>query len=130
MNLNLDNETTDSKPSFYFKKDKKLCLKREYELVFKNGHRFKGEYLCFVVLNDCQTTKIGIIARKKEFHEAVQRNKVKRRLRELARLNFPVLLDNVWLVIQTYPNVDKVAWKILHTDFLNLCQRAKLIKQI
>ena len=120
-------ETTELKPSFYFKKDQKLRLNKEYEEVFKNGVRVRSSLLCLIILRNSPSTKIGIVVRKKEYHDAVSRNKIKRKIRELARLHYPYISKNVWIVIQTYKNIDKVTWQQLKDEFINLCMKAELM---
>ncbi|KAA0259015.1 ribonuclease P protein component [Deferribacter autotrophicus] len=106
---------------FTFKKDERLRKKKEFDNVFANGRWIKG---CFV--NVCYTfskgRKAGFVVSKKISKKAVVRNKVKRRLREIFRLNKYSLPDNVHLVIIAKRGVEKANFSELENDVKQIFQ--------
>jgi len=75
--------------SYTFPKAEKLCGKKEIEELFQNGssfylHPFRFKYLQSTVET---TNKVLFSVPKKKFKRAVDRNLIKRRLRETYRLN-------------------------------------------
>lgn len=69
-------------------KDKKLKSKKEIEYVFKEGLKLKdGPLLMMCVRTVDSNTKIGVTAKKRNVKLAVNRNKIKRLIREGYRLN-------------------------------------------
>jgi len=83
---------------FTLRKHEIIRSKKEVQEVINSGKKFKGEYILFYVLvrkkEDNNSASSGNIPRKvvflvgkKRIKKAVQRNKIKRYLRELFRLN-------------------------------------------
>ncbi len=72
---------------FRFTKAEHLTLNREFERVFGEGKVFKSDTLVlYVILNDIRHSRLGLVVSKK-VGNAVRRNRVKRLLREVYRLN-------------------------------------------
>ena len=72
--------------------------------------------------------KVGFSVRKKLYRHAVDRNHVKRRLRELVRLQRACLAPDVWLVLQAHSGVPAAPWSALGSEFQTLCQSAGLLR--
>ncbi|PIF05415.1 MAG: ribonuclease P protein component [Draconibacterium sp.] len=74
-----------------FKKVERLCSKKVIESLFTNGDSFYVYPLKFVFLNTQLPFKVplqaGFSVSKRTFKKAVQRNFLKRRMREAYRLN-------------------------------------------
>lgn len=73
-----------------FGKDKKLKSQKAIEKIFsdgKNFHRFPVRAVYFYDADLEQELKIGVSVAKKKFKKAVDRNLLKRRMREAFRLN-------------------------------------------
>lgn len=73
-----------------FGKDKKLKSQKAIEKIFsdgKNFHRFPVRAVYFYEADFDQELKIGVSVPKKKFKKAVDRNLLKRRMREAFRLN-------------------------------------------
>ncbi len=65
----------------------RLRKPREFHYVYKNGRKWIGNYLLLIFIeNNLPYSRIGIVVSKK-VGKAVLRNKIKRRLREIIRLN-------------------------------------------
>ena len=76
---------------YFFKKNEHLCLRNEIQNVVDNGTKFLAyPFLINYVIGDVkcdETTKIAISVAKRSFKKAVDRNLLKRRIREAYRQN-------------------------------------------
>lgn len=69
-------------------KAEKLLKPPEFRVVYANGRRIEGRFMTvFILPSDTETHRVGITASKKAIGNAVQRNRVKRLLRETFRLS-------------------------------------------
>jgi len=104
------NDATVTQPSFSFPKSCKLRLRADFQQVFSNGERFHGKILLLIVYHPAVGGgfKLGLIVRKKIYKRAVDRNKIKRRLREIVRLMRPDLAKDLWLIICVKHGVKEV----------------------
>jgi len=73
-----------------------------------------------------QGFKAGLTVRKKFYKRAVDRNKIKRRLREIVRLNRYKLPENLWLVVHAEPGILNASWQTILDEFNELCSKAGL----
>lgn len=68
-------------------KKNRLTKKKDFEAVFKNGKTFKQGFLVIkIAKNNLGINRFGFIVSQKISKKANVRNKVKRRLREVVRL--------------------------------------------
>ena len=77
-----------------FPKDEKLKNKTDIFLLFEQGKWVSYKELAIISLQkeDLPTRKVGVSVSKKFFKKAVDRNRVKRLLRETYRLNKPLFI--------------------------------------
>ncbi|MFA5228326.1 MAG: ribonuclease P protein component [Candidatus Paceibacterota bacterium] len=67
-------------------KENRLKKKKEFEAIFENGRIKKGKNIIVRYLgNGTEETKVGFIVSKKVSKKAVERNKIKRQLREATK---------------------------------------------
>lgn len=84
--------------NFRFTKAERLTKNKEFEKVFNEGEVFKGTKIVFyVIANEYQYSRLGLVVSKK-VGNAVQRNRIKRLLRESYRLNKHLLTTNVDII--------------------------------
>jgi len=82
-----------------FTKRDRLLKKAEFDLAFKQGRRFSaGSFLAMVAPNEHGHARLGFALAKKNAPLAVQRNRIRRLLRERFRLG-QAALGTVDLVI-------------------------------
>ncbi len=76
-------------PSELFSTDQRLRKSADFEAVFKNTTvRVSGKYLLLLAkTNELDHPRLGIVVAKKNVSSAVQRNRIKRNLRESFRHN-------------------------------------------
>lgn len=122
-------ETTDTAPSFSFPKRLRLHRQRDFALLYRDGRRARGALILLIAYVPPAADagfKAGFSVRKKIYRRAVDRNRVKRRLRELVRLKRPELADSAWIILQANAGVDRCPWKTLWNEFNTLCTSAGL----
>jgi ribonuclease P protein component len=115
-------------------RDALLRRRRDFLRVLAAGRRQQGAFMNMCAyIPECARGETGqhlaVVARKKEFTRAVDRNRVKRRLREVARLQRPQLRPDLWLVLQARTGALRAPWPALQHEFLTLCQSAALLRE-
>lgn len=77
---------------FAFPKAEHLCGKNEFQLLFKEGKAYYAPFLTLLVRRveaEAFSARVGVVVPKKKFRHAVDRNRMKRLLRESYRLYKP-----------------------------------------
>ncbi|HID93935.1 MAG TPA: ribonuclease P protein component [bacterium (Candidatus Stahlbacteria)] len=103
---------------FSFKRVERLKNRSEFEEVFNKGKFLNGKYLTLAYIRDSKR-KVGFIISKK-VKGAVIRNKLKRRLREIYRMEKENLPDNVHIVIIAR---EQTSYELLREDLINLLKK-------
>lgn len=108
---------------FGFPKTSRLLNAADYKAVFSNA-QFKVSCRQFLVLanrNDKSGARIGLVIAKKNVALAVERNRLKRQLRNTFRHN-KELLDKLDLVVLARKDADKLDNKELINTIDSLCK--------
>ena len=123
---------------FKLPKKEKLKHKKEIGLLFEKGKWKTCENLRIITLNldkklqddfyfDRQ--KVGVSVSKKNFKKAVDRNRIKRLLRECYRLNKEIFVKkfgtNSLSMIFWISKEKPVHFKMVEENFLKLCESTK-----
>ena len=89
----------DKSKDFSFPKEEKLKGKKHFEALFVEGKSVLKFPLKLIYLQsdfkDDAAVKIAVVAPKKRFGRAVDRNRIKRLLREVYRLNKGPIFNNI-----------------------------------
>ena len=83
---------------YSFENSERLKKKKEIAVVLNEGIRLNGSMMFLFYLSD-KVRKICFIISKKVSKKATVRNKIKRRLREIYRINKNLLPDNIHLAV-------------------------------
>jgi len=113
--------------SLTFPKSARLSRSSEFLRVKTEGKACTGRYLTLGALGGCPDSRIGLITTKR-LGNAVQRNRVRRRLRELARLSRPEWTPGVWFVAIARSAAVKATFAELQTEWNRLAIRAGILK--
>jgi len=82
----------------------RLKKKKDFENVFKDGKGFKEDLLYLKIKkNNLDYSRIGFIVGKNFSKKAVERNKIKRRLREIIKERIPDLKKGLDIIIVVMP---------------------------
>lgn len=99
--------------------------------IFRRLYRSNGQADSCLVLyarkNRTQTNRVGITVSKK-LGKAVVRNRVRRRLREVYRLNEEKFLPGWDIVIVARSRAVEVSFQKLNESLLSLAERAELLQ--
>lgn len=86
----------------------RLCLRREFQRVYREGKRIRSAYLTLYFFpNSLPYARFGFTVTKK-VGKAVERNQVKRRLREACRCSldfFPVGYDFIFIAHTSFQSL-------------------------
>ena len=123
---------------FRFPKEEKLKHKREIDLLFAKGKWQTCGNLRIISINLekkpqegflISNQKFGVSVSKRYFKKAVDRNRIKRLLRETYRLNKEIFTDafgkNSISMIFWVSNEKPVSYRSLEENFITLCKSKK-----
>jgi ribonuclease P protein component len=106
----------------------RLTKKKDFDAVFGQGQGFKQGCLYFKIKeNDLSSSRFGFIVSKKFSKKAVERNKIRRRLREIIRKKLPKIKKPIDLVVIVNPGLENDFQKLEQT-IDRLFDKAGLIK--
>lgn len=109
-------------------REKRLRLPSEFDLVRTMGRAERGKLLVLGVKKD-DTTKlfrVGFVTSKR-VGGAVERNRVRRRLREVVRRRQEQLRRGLWLVLVARPAAARASYGELEDEWLRLAERASIL---
>lgn len=100
--------------------------------IFRRLYRSNGQANSCLVLyarkNRTETNRVGITVSKK-LGKAVVRNRVRRRIREIYRLNEEKFLSGWDIVIVARSRAVEVSFQKLNESLLSLAERADILKK-
>jgi len=110
-------------------KENRLKKEKEFEAVFKGGRTLKGKSVFLkYLINGTDKTRIGFVVSKKISKLAVERNKVKRRMREIIRLKKKDIKEGLSIVIISLPSIKGMTYQEMKEDLESLLSKKELIK--
>jgi len=121
-------ETTVSKPSFSFPRERKLKGRKTFEKLFKDGRFSKAKHLYLVSGEAEDGWQIAVVARKKDYPLAVSRNRVKRRLREAVRLDQADYRPFRGVVVAKRGLLE-LGFTQLRKEWRSVCEQAGVLKE-
>jgi ribonuclease P protein component len=98
----------------------------EFLRVKTAGRAYSGRFMTVGVLKECATAKVGLITSKR-VGGAVERNRVRRRLRELMRETRPQWAPGVCVVVIARRAAVKASFEALRGEWLYLAKRAGVL---
>lgn len=109
------------------KKQDRIRLEKEYKSILSSGSKFYSQFFLLVVKKTSpeKKTRFGFIASKK-VGNAVVRNSVKRKLREIVRLSLNEIKPGFDCVIIANPNTPNASYKELEKAFEKLIVKSNL----
>jgi ribonuclease P protein component len=113
---------------FKFSRLSRLSRASEFSLVKASGKSWTGKHLILAILTreTEAAPRIGIIATRR-LGNAVSRNQVRRRIREIFRLNQHRIQRGFWLVTIARLSSANATFDELRRDWLRLVERASIL---
>lgn len=112
-----------------FPKSARILLTSEYRRMRASGRTFGGRYMVLSLVTlrpeEEQGARFGFITSRK-VGDAVTRNRVRRRLKELVRLYRPRLPEGIWLVIIARYTASTASYEELEREWRRLTRNAGL----
>jgi ribonuclease P protein component len=110
-------------------KRNRLKRKKDFQKVLGKGKGLKEDFLVFkMVRNDLPFSRFGFLVGTKISKEAVSRNKLKRRIRELVRKRIEKIEGGYDMVFIAQPGLEKRDFWELEEILNKVFLKAKLIK--
>ena len=110
-----------------FSRDERLKKYSQIKSVFTNGRRF-GEAFgnLYMRTNDTSRTRLGIVVRMQKVFKgrAVQRNRIKRLVREFYRLNKHNMVKGIDLVFEVVLSSSTYKYNDVEKNAFDLCKKA------
>ena len=111
-----------------FPKSARLTQSAEFKKVKHEGKAYHGKFMVLNVLKNSepQPARTGFITSRR-VGGAVQRNRVRRRLRELVRASRPDLKNGCWLVLIARASAVRASWQELHDEWIALARQSAIL---
>jgi ribonuclease P protein component len=93
--------------TYEFTRESRLLTPGQFQTVFSKPIRFGSSHITVLVIPNNNSNRLGLAIAKKRVKLAVQRNRIKRQIRESFRLN-QHKLPNIDLVIMVKSGTDKL----------------------
>ena len=89
-------------------KQNRLTNKNDFDLVFRGGKNIKGSFLVVKILkNNLKESRFGFIVSKKVSNKATVRNKIKRRLKDIAARELKDIKNSQDIVFIALSGIEK-----------------------
>ncbi len=109
--------------------ENRLKKKKDFENVFKNGYGCKQNFLYLkIVKNNLEPSRFGFVIGLKFSKSAVKRNKIKRWLRELVRINIQDIEKGLDCVVVVLPGFKAKDFQEAESLIGELFNKAGIIK--
>lgn len=110
-------------------KKHRLRSNMEFKKVYKYGKNYWNRNLIlYVKKNDLGYTRVGYSITTK-IGNSVVRNKIRRQMKEIYRLNFHLVKNNYDLIFIPKKNVVDISYKKLESAMIHIMSLAKLLKK-
>lgn len=113
---------------FSFPKTRRLTRTSDFDRVKEAGHPERGKFivLASLAVQNSGLARAGFITSGR-LGNAVVRNRVRRRLREIVRKHQHDLRDDFWIVLIARREATKASYGALEDEWLRLAKRASIL---
>jgi len=114
---------------FSFSRDERLKKYNQIKPVFASGKKHCGAFAnLYIRTNGATKTRLGIVVRMPKVFKgrAVQRNRIKRLVREFYRLNKHNIVKGIDLVFEVFLSSSTYKYNDVEINAFNLCEKARI----
>ena len=110
-----------------FPKSARLSHAAEFSRLKREGQSFHGKFIILSVLKNLpeREVRVGLITSRR-VGGAVQRNRVRRRLREIVRAARPEISEGIWLTLIARQAATQASFQALRREWQQLAQRSSI----
>ncbi len=115
------------KKRYTFRKYERIGKNKEFELIFNFGKKiwYNGLLTYIYLRNDNNPVcRLGLVVSRRTEKSAVKRNKFKRRIREIFRLNKYNIKKGTDIVVVATKDVIHKKYKVLEKNFIECLKKA------
>ena len=106
----------------------KLKRDNDFKKVFKQGKYYRGNFIGIKFLvNNLKFSRFAFVIGLKISKKAVIRNRIRRQLEEITRLNFDKIKKSFDIVIMVESKIIKEDHQIIEQELINIFKKVKLI---
>lgn len=106
----------------------RLLKKKDFENVFEKGKFINDKFLYFkIIQNNQENSRFGIIVSKKITKKAVNRNKIKKRIRSIIKKNIPFIKKGIDLIIIPKKEINEKSFIQIQESISQLLIKAKIM---
>jgi len=98
--------------------EERIRKQSDFSFLYKNGRRYRGRYFSIVYLSSALDHSRMAVVVSKKVGKAVERNRIKRRLRALFRRNKGSFKEALDLLIIARPEIMSLSGPELKTHYL------------
>ena len=116
--------------SFTFPRSRRLLAHKLFQALFNEGGEVVGRsIIVWVSRTESCKGRMGVVATKRTFHDAVDRNRAKRLIRESFRLIQNELIEAPWdMVILARGKILSLKQPEVQKELVKLCRRKGILK--
>lgn len=108
----------------------RLIKKKDFENILKNGRFVNGDYFVLrFAENNLDNSRFGFVVSSKVSKKAVDRNKIKRRLREIVKSLVIEVKSGFDVLIAAKTSIKKATFGEMHQSVKKYLERTKLLNQ-
>ncbi|MEY4744787.1 MAG: hypothetical protein RL272_732 [Candidatus Parcubacteria bacterium] len=109
----------------------RLTAEKDYARIFAKGRPFNGRGTGMkVIRNRLETPRVGFVVSTKVSKRAVERNQVKRRMREIVRKRLPGIIGGIDIVFMARPESVKMSFVEIERSMVELITKAGVFKNV
>ena len=107
----------------------RLSKEKDFKKTFQKGKSFFTKILGVKILkNNLEASRFGIVVSTKISKKAVQRNKIKRQIREVLRLNLDKVKPGFDVVIITLPAIRDLKYADTEKELLTALKKLNILQ--
>ncbi len=111
------------------KKNQRITDSKDFQTIYRRGRHNSNAFFSLNYLpNYYGVCRFGIVVNKKVAKKAIERNLLKRRIREILKLNYDTIVTGFDIIISTRPKTKEIPFSQLEKELLVLLANAKLVK--